>query len=243
MKIELINVSLPTSFRDEVQSLAKGYGTDIAFEDVLGYRDSVLLNASLVGDAFKVAKVHAEIARLEKGGYFVRDIASGVVGSTHDIVEDKGMRYARDLIKYSEHDIEKIVRTGLEVSGAKHVLVITKSNVLITSRIWQRISAEVAVDYEASVDFVEIEDFILGFNLYTEKYGLILADSLLGDILKNFLVSLGEVKCTFYASDMEAFYTTNGSLSESALAIYEIIKEKNSDFAAYAKEYFDKFIS
>ena len=241
MKIDLINVSLIDSFRSDIDRMAKEFGTEVVFEDVLGYRDGVLLNSSLVNDAFKVAKVHAEVCRL-KNCYFVRDIASGIVDSIHDIVEDKGMRFARDLIKYSEHDIEKIVRTGLEVSNTKHVLVITKANVLITSRIWQRIASEVAVDYGASVEFVELEDFMLGFNIYTKKYGLILADSLFGDVVKNFLEKLNLINSTFYASDTEAFYTTNGSMNESALAIYEIIKEREPEFANHVKTYFDNFL-
>ena len=123
------------------------------------------------------------------------------------------------------------------------MLVITKDNILITSRIWQRIATEVAVDYGASVDAVDIEDFMLGFNIYIEKYGLILADSLLGDILKNFLYKLGEIKSTFYMGECEEFYTTDGSTNETALAIYEMIKEQEPQLAEKMRSYFDTFVS
>ena len=240
MKICLINVSLTGTLRDDLERMAREYGSELEFEDVLGYRDGALINTSLTQEALKVAKVHAEVSRLTSS-YLVRDIASGIVSSEHNIVEDKGMRIARDLIKYSELDIERVVRSGLEVSRASRALVVTKSNVLITSRVWQRLSAEVGADYNARVDFVEIDDFILGYNLYIEKYPLILVDSLFGDIVSNILTKLGEVKEVFFTGESESFYTTDGSERQTALAIYEILKEKYPEFTEHIKGYFDKY--
>lgn len=241
MIIRLINVAVPQAVKDEISSLLAGESINVQFEDTVGLRSSAIVNESLVGEALGNVKVHCEASRLNKG-YFVRDIASGVVNSEHNIVNNNGMRLARDVIQYTEQDIERVVRSALEISGAHKLLLVTKSNTLITSRVWQRITAEVAADYSAEVDFAEVDDFILYYNIFLDKYPLVIADSFIGDILKSLLSRLGEIHSSFFAGESESYYITDGSMPGVLISIYEYIKEKDNNAAKIIEKYVNSHI-
>lgn len=241
MKIKLVNVPITDAIKNAIQEISAKTEKEIIFEDSIEIGKESIVNVNLIGEALKIAKVHAEVSVTKDSGYFVRDIASGVVNSEHNIIADNGMRIARDLIKYSEQDIERTVRGAIERAGAKRVLLVTKSNILITAKVFQRISSEVAVDYGAQVDFVEIEDFILFYNEYLKKYPLIIADSLIGDILSGILLRLGEIKGSYYVGESESFYTSDSSTKSTAIAIYELIKESDIELADEFKPYLNKF--
>ncbi len=241
MKIRLVNVPVADSIREAVKEISEKLGKEIIFEDSIEIGKESIVNVNLIGEALKIAKVHSEVSVTKDNGYFVRDIAGGVVNSEHNIIADNGMRIARDLIKYSEQDIERIVRGAIERSNAKKILLVVKSNILITAKVFKRICGEVAVDYGAQVDFAEVEDFILFYNEYLKKYSLIIADSFIGDILNGILLRLGEIKSCYYIGESEAFYTSDSSTQSTAVAIYELLKESDSELAEEFKPYLDKF--
>lgn len=241
MKIKLVNVPVRDAIKDAIREISAKTGKELFFEDSIEIGKESIVNVNLIGEALKIAKVHAEVSVTKDNGYFVRDIASGVVNSEHNIIADNGMRIARDLIKYSEQDIERTVRGAIERAGVKKVLLVTKSNILITAKVFQRISSEVAVDYGAQVDFAELEDFILFYNEYLKKYSLIIADSLIGDILNGILLRLGEIKGSYYIGESESFYTSDSSAKSTAIAIYELLREADMELAEEFKPYLDKF--
>ena len=97
-------------------------------------------------------------------------------------------RYAVDSMKYSEREIERIVRVGFQIaSGRKKVLhSADKANVLESSRLWREIANEVADDFP-DVELIHILADACAMHLIRRPtdFDVIVTENLFGDMLSD----------------------------------------------------------
>jgi 3-isopropylmalate dehydrogenase len=80
----------------------------------------------------------------------VRELTGGIYfGDRTESSGEPGARTALDTLPYAEHEIARIVRLAFELAGTRRraVTSVDKANVLATSRLWRRVTDEVAVGY------------------------------------------------------------------------------------------------
>ena len=95
-------------------------------------------------------------------------------------------RQAVDTMRYSEREIERILRTGFEIArGRRRKLTsVDKANVLDTSRIWREIATELAADYpDVELDHVLVDACAMHLITHPATFDVIVTGNMFGDIL------------------------------------------------------------
>lgn len=95
-------------------------------------------------------------------------------------------RRAVDTMKYSEKEIERIIRTGFELalSRRKKLTSVDKANVLETSRLWRQIASEIARDYpQVQLDNMLVDACAMKLIREPSYFDVIVTENMFGDIL------------------------------------------------------------
>ena len=97
-------------------------------------------------------------------------------------------RWAVDSMKYSEKEVERIVRVGFQIAqGRKKVLhSADKANVLESSRLWREVANEVALDFP-DVELIHILADACSMHLIRRPmdFDVIVTENLFGDMLSD----------------------------------------------------------
>ena len=91
-----------------------------------------------------------------------------------------------DTLKYTEQEIERIVRVGFELAQArrKRLTSVDKANVLETGRLWREIATEVAEDYpDVELEHVLVDAASMQLINNPAHFDVIVAENTFGDIL------------------------------------------------------------
>ena len=118
----------------------------------------------------------------------VRELIGGVYFGTHSTGEKNGERVATDVMSYSEHEIERILRVGYETAmkRRKKLTVVDKANVLDTSRLWRAVTARVAPEYpEVATDFMYVDNASMQIVKNPAQFDVIVTENMFGDILSD----------------------------------------------------------
>lgn len=97
-------------------------------------------------------------------------------------------RQAVDTLKYSEKEIERIVRVGFELAQKrrKKLTSTDKANVLATSRLWREIANEVASDYpEIETEHIYADNLSMQIILNPARFDVIVGENTFGDIISD----------------------------------------------------------
>ena len=89
-------------------------------------------------------------------------------------------------MRYSEREIERILRTGFELArGRRRKLTsVDKANVLDTSRIWREIATELAADYpDVELEHVLVDACAMHLITHPATFDVIVTGNMFGDIL------------------------------------------------------------
>ena len=114
----------------------------------------------------------------------VRELTGGIYFGEH-ILEEKS---ARDINDYSYEEVERIIRKAFEIARSRRKILtsIDKQNVLATSKLWRKVSEEVAKDFpdvELEHQLVDSASMLMITN--PAKFDVIVTENLFGDILSD----------------------------------------------------------
>lgn len=126
----------------------------------------------------------------------VRELTGGLYFGEHVRESDhpgaggdgKPGRYARDVLEYSEYEVERVVRWACEAAQRRrgHVTSVDKANVLDTSRMWREVAHEVEAGYEGvTMDDMYVDNASMQLIANPRQFDVIVTENTFGDILSD----------------------------------------------------------
>lgn len=170
---------LPPNLRPEAGLLAirKGLGLFANLRPAYLYDElkaACPLRDDIIGDGFDMI--------------VVRELTGGVYFGDRRTEEVNGVVTAVDEMKYTEEEIRRIAVKGFEIAmkRRKNVVSVDKSNVLDTSRLWNKVVAEVARDYpEVTLTNMLVDNCAMQLVRNPRQFDVILTENMFGDILSD----------------------------------------------------------
>lgn len=118
----------------------------------------------------------------------VRELTGGLYFGERCTKEVDGKLTAIDTLTYTEDEIRRIAITGFDIAmkRRKNVISVDKANVLDSSRLWQKVVAEVAKDYpEVKVTNMLVDNCAMQLVKDPKQFDVILTENMFGDILSD----------------------------------------------------------
>jgi len=119
----------------------------------------------------------------------VRELTGGIYfGDRTEPSGEPGARTAMDTMPYAEHEIARIVRLGFEQARLRRGVVtqVDKANVLATSRLWRRVTDEIAVEYpDVTLNHQLVDSCAMLLIRRPADFDVIVTENLFGDILSD----------------------------------------------------------
>ena len=103
-------------------------------------------------------------------------------------------RQAVDTLRYSEKEIERVLRTGFELARMRknHLTSVDKANVLESSRLWRQIAQELSGEYpDVKVDHILVDTAAMQLVRSPGSFDVIVTENMFGDILTDEAAILG----------------------------------------------------
>ena len=91
-----------------------------------------------------------------------------------------------DTLKYTEREIERILRVGFELANGrrKHLASVDKANVLESSRLWREIADELSSEYpDVELEHILVDNASMQIVTAPARFDVIVAENMFGDIL------------------------------------------------------------
>ena len=129
-------------------------------------------------------------AIVEKGIDFVvvRELIGGAYFGEHSTEKLDGEYYAKDIMGYSEHEIERIARVAFETARKrrKKVCSVDKANVLDSSKLWRKIVTKVSEKYpDVTLSHMYVDNCAMQIVRDPSQFDVIVTENLFGDILSD----------------------------------------------------------
>jgi len=155
----------------------------------------------------------------------VRELTGGLYfGEPRGISGDPGAREAVDTLRYTEMEIERLVRVGFELARSRRrkLASVDKANVLASSRLWRDVAHRVRKEYPD----VEYEDILVdACSMFLVRrpgdFDVIVTENMFGDILSD--------EASMLAGSMGML--PSASLAEGSKGLYEPIHGSAPDIA------------
>ena len=117
----------------------------------------------------------------------VRELTGGIYyGRPRGRRQTKRGWSAVDTMRYSEAEIERVLRVGFESARErrKHLCSVDKANVLETSRLWRRIATDMAAEYpDVTLEHMLVDTCAMQLVQRPTRFDVIVAENTFGDIL------------------------------------------------------------
>lgn len=117
----------------------------------------------------------------------IRELTGGLYfGRPSRRWESKSGQRAVDTLRYSETEIERVVRLAFEMAGKRRKLVtsVDKANVLSSSRLWREVAAKVAQDYpDVAYENMLVDACAMHLIRNPRHFDVIVTENMFGDIL------------------------------------------------------------
>ena len=142
-------------------------------------------------------------------------------------------RQAVDTLKYSEKEIDRIVRVGFELAKKrrKKLTSTDKANVLATSRLWREITNEVASEYpEIETEHIYADNLSMQIILNPARFDVIVGENTFGDIISDEAAVLTGSLGMLPSASLSSLPNINSSNSRTA-SLYEPIHGSAPDIA------------
>jgi 3-isopropylmalate dehydrogenase len=120
----------------------------------------------------------------------VRELVGGLYYGPQGVRED-GTAY--DTCEYAPAQVERIARRAFELAGGRraHVTSVDKANILETSRLWRRVTSEVATTYpEIAVEHMLVDNAAMQLVVAPGRFDVLLTENTFGDILSDLAAGL-----------------------------------------------------
>ena len=114
----------------------------------------------------------------------VRELTGGIYFGDHILEEKK----ARDINDYSYEEVERIIRKALEIARSRRKILtsIDKQNVLATSKLWRKVTEEVAKEFpDVTLENQLVDSAAMLMITNPSKFDVIVTENLFGDILSD----------------------------------------------------------
>ena len=114
----------------------------------------------------------------------VRELTGGIYFGDHILEEKK----ARDINDYSYEEVERIIRMAFEIARSRRKILtsIDKQNVLATSKLWRKVSEEVAKDFpDVTLEHQLVDSAAMLMITNPSKFDVIVTENLFRDILSD----------------------------------------------------------
>ena len=114
----------------------------------------------------------------------VRELTGGIYFGKHET----GENYARDVMEYSQAEIERILRTGFETARKRRgkLCSVDKHNVLDTSRLWHKTADEMAAQYpDVTLTHMLVDNAAMQIVKAPWQFDVIVTENMFGDILSD----------------------------------------------------------
>lgn len=154
----------------------------------------------------------------------VRELTGGIYFGSHTTQEENGESVARDIMVYSEHEIERIGRVAFESARKRsgRLTSVDKANVLDTSRLWRRVMHRLAEEYPDVVyEDMLVDSTAMQLIQNPSRFDVIVTENMFGDILSD------EASMLTGSIGM----MPSASLSDTTLGMYEPIHGSAPDIA------------
>ena len=142
-------------------------------------------------------------------------------------------RQAVDTLKYSEKEIDRIVRVGFELAKKrrKKLTSTDKANVLATSRLWREIANEIASEYpEIETEHIYADNLSMQIILNPARFDVIVGENTFGDIISDEAAVLTGSLGMLPSASLSSLPNINSSNSRTA-SLYEPIHGSAPDIA------------
>lgn len=154
----------------------------------------------------------------------VRELVGGLYFGEKEIgINDKGQRFARETLEYTEEQIHRIVVIAFEsaMKRRKQLHSIHKSNVLKSSVLWNEVLDEVAGDYpDVGVEYMLVDAAATALCLNPGQFDVMVMENLFGDILSDqaggILGSLGLMPSACIGYEKAYYEPSHGSAPDIA---------------------------
>ena len=177
-------------------------------------RAACALRAEIIGDGFDMV--------------IVRELTGGLYFGERHTEEIDGKLTAVDTLTYNEDEIRRIARRAFEIAGKrrKKVTSVDKANVLDSSRLWRKITAEVAAEYpDITLENMLVDNCAMQLVRDPAQFDVILTENMFGDILSD------EASMVTGSIGM----LSSASLNETSFGLYEPSHGSAPDIAGQGK--------
>lgn len=142
-------------------------------------------------------------------------------------------RRAVDTLKYSEQEIDRIIRVGFELAQGrrKRLTSVDKSNVLETGRLWREMAIEISKDYpEVELEHILVDSASMELIKRPAHFDVIVAENTFGDILTDEASVLSGSMGMLPSASLSGL-PKKGSRGRRAVSLYEPIHGSAPDIA------------
>ena len=158
---------------------------------LLGIRKALGLFANL-----RPAVIYPELAGasplkkevLERGVnvMVVRELIGGIYFGPRDVRDDGKTAYDTEI--YSEEEVRRIAKVAFDIARGrrKKVTSVDKANVLLSSRLWRRVTEEVHKDYpDVELTHIYVDNAAMQLVRDPSQFDVLLCPNMFGDILSD----------------------------------------------------------
>lgn len=144
----------------------------------------------------------------------VRELTGGLYFGKRETKEVDGVLTAVDTLSYNENEIRRIAKRAFEIARKrrKKVTEVDKANVLDSSRLWRKVTKEVAAEYpDVTYENMLVDNCAMQLVRDPKQFDVILTENMFGDILSD------EASMTAGSIGM----LPSASLNETSFGLYE----------------------
>lgn len=154
----------------------------------------------------------------------IRELVGGLYfGKKESGVNDQGKRYVHESLEYDEDQIRDIAKVAFETSMRRKKVLhnIHKSNVLLSSVLWNEVMAEVGQDFpEVEVKHILVDAAATYLCLNPGQFDVMVMENMFGDILSDqgggILGSLGLMPSACLGPEKSYYEPSHGSAPDIA---------------------------
>ena len=160
---------------------------------LLGIRKALKLFANLrpaylYPELKEACPLKAEVAERGFDMLMMRELTGGLYFGERYTKEIDGVMTAVDTLKYTEDEIRRIAIKSFEIARKRRskVTLIDKANVLDSSRLWRKVTNEVAADYpDVEYDVMLVDNAAMQLVKDPAQFDVVLTENMFGDILSD----------------------------------------------------------
>ena len=130
----------------------------------------------------------AEIVQKGIDFIIVRELTGGIYFGSHTTQTKDGQAVARDIMEYSEAEIERIGRVAFETAARRsgRLCSVEKSNVLDCSRLWKKVMLRLSEQYpNVTLEHMLVDNCAMQIVKNPAQFDVIVTENMFGDILSD----------------------------------------------------------